>query len=94
MSKFYVQTDIDITITASGFEIADIESMQVQLVSHSNIVTLSTDDGITIGSDNINLAIGRDKVTQPGSYEVRMIFTDTEGKVRGLKSSPGYLLFA
>ncbi len=94
MSKLYALTDIEATIGLDGVSVSDIESMSLTLSGPGGVVSFSSDAGeITIDGSSVVLIIGRDKIVTPGSYAVRISFTDNHGKIRGLEPAPEYLKF-
>lgn len=95
--KLYINTDIEIVIsTGTGFEIGDIASMTVNLTKAG-----ATDGGVTfsgtaidIGVSTITLSIpDSGGITSSGVYNVKVLFTDSEGNIRGLTPTPDFLRF-
>ena len=92
--QFYVLTDIDAIISCSGVLLQDITSMQVDLKKGAIVKTFTTGNGkVQISGGVITLKIPKTDITEPGTYEVRVTFTDTLGKVRGFVVDPNFMMF-
>ena len=96
IEKLYINTDIDITITLAGIQIADIAAVTVTLTKGATVLTYTVGSGVTIGASDITLSIpdtGVRSVAAEGSFEIKILATDTGGNVRGLTPCPGILTF-
>ena len=93
MAKLYVNTDIDILITiGSGLDIDDIVSMSITLTKAGESAG-KTFAGI-LGGSGVTLKIPDvTGITEAGVYLVKILFTDSEGNIRGLTPTPEYLTF-
>lgn len=94
-AKLYVNTDIDIKINiGAGLEIGDIEGMEVTLTLAGAEGKTFSGNAIGIGETDITLSIPRENgISVPGSYIIKILFTDGEGNIRGLTPTPGFLKF-
>ncbi len=96
-AKLYVNTDIQILITiGTGLVIGDIVTMEVTLTKAGSMDGGITFEGsaIDIGETTMTLSIpDTDGISIPGTYNVKILFTDAEGNIRGLTPTPEYLTF-
>lgn len=92
----YKQTDVDITITATGIVVGDITAMTITLegplegTQADHAFTIVGND-ITITGSNINLRIEDTELTTAGTYRIRIVATEN-GNLRGLTPDPSYLI--
>jgi|GEM_PF-6723970 len=96
-AKLYINTDIDIPITiGTGLVIADIVSLTVNLTKAG-----ATDGGVTFSGDAIDIGVttitlsipDSGGITVPGVYNIKILFTDSAGNIRGLTPTPDFLKF-
>ena len=96
MTKLYINTDISIPITiGTGLVIADIVSLTVTLAKAgtSTVVTFSGSN-IVIGAVLVTLLIpDTGGITSAGVYNVKILFGDSGGNIRGLTPTPEFLTF-
>lgn len=85
-------TDVDITITVTGIDLADITAMTVSLEkSGYTAIPLTIAGGqVTVGATTINVRIEDTVLTTAGIYNVRITATEN-GNLRGLKSDPSFI---
>jgi len=85
-------TDVDITITVTGIDLADITAMTVSLEkSGYTAIPLTIAGGqITVGATTINVRIEDTVLTTAGVYNVRITATEN-GNLRGLKADPSFI---
>lgn len=92
-AKLYVNTDIILTVNiGTGFTIDDVESMSLSFTK-SGITNPPEFEGIIadgVVTFNIPDSGG---VSEPGTYTVKILMTDTNGNILGLTPSPDYLRF-
>jgi hypothetical protein len=87
MTKLYVSTDVDVTLTVgSTLAISDISSISITLsrVEGAESVTFTSASGAAIiGASNIVLRIPRTSITVAGTYAIRITYVEPGGAVRG-----------
>ena len=86
----YKSTDVDLTITVAGIDLADVTAVTVTLEAFEMDPVVFTGDSITIGASSINLRIEDDELPSPGIYKVRITMM-VDGSLRGLTPSPTFV---
>ncbi len=96
MTKLYINTDITMTITiGTGFVIGDVVSMSVTLTkANTGAAVTFTGANVVVGASTVTLTIpDTSGITVAGVYNVKVLFTDSSGNIRGLTPTPEYLTF-
>lgn len=83
----YTERDINIPLdieSDSGFELSDIQDLEVKLVRGSVNVIKTLNNGVEQIGDQLYLRINPDDLTYPGDYKVQIKLTDFVGEVHGI----------
>jgi len=95
-AKLYINTDIDIPITiGTGLVIGNIVSMSVTLAKAGTTTSVTfSGAAVVIGASSVVVSIpDTGGISEPGVYNIKILFTDAEGNIRGLTPTPEFLRF-
>lgn len=93
MSEF-IKTDVDIAFDiGSGFTLADVANITIQIKKGDFELTKSLGNGVYEVDGSFVLSVARTEVVSAGVYDLHARITDTSGKQRGIRLEPNTITF-